>query len=111
MLDYYGFSYEIIEVNPITKKEMKKLGTNYKKVPILSSCQIEKPLIESSLITSVLETFLSLPNRKLDECVNYYPVIEGTNPENGKPQLLYPNKYFIMAEDSMKSQEQLQSAR
>ncbi|KAE9550256.1 hypothetical protein FO519_006534 [Halicephalobus sp. NKZ332] len=110
VLDYYGFSYEVIEVNPVTKSQIK-FSKGYKKVPIIASSEIEKPLVESSLVVSILTTFLTRPKRKLDECADFYPIIEGTNPENGKPQLTYPNKYFIMCEDSMKSQQQLQTAR
>ena len=32
-LDYYGFSYDIVEVNSITRKETK--WSNYRKVPFL----------------------------------------------------------------------------
>lgn len=32
-LDYYGFSYEVVEVDPVLRKEMK--WTDYKKVPVL----------------------------------------------------------------------------
>ena len=33
MLDYYGFSYDVVEVNSVTKKQLK--WSNYKKVPIV----------------------------------------------------------------------------
>lgn len=33
VLDYYGFSYDVIEVNSVTKKQIK--WSDYKKVPIL----------------------------------------------------------------------------
>jgi len=109
-LDYYGFSYEVIEVNPVTKSQIK-FSKDYKKVPIVTTSAIEKPLVESSLVISILSTFLTLQKRSLSECVDFYPVIEGTNTETGKPQTTYPNKFFIMCEDSIKSQEQLQNAR
>lgn len=109
-LDYYGFSYEVIEVNPVTKSQIK-FSKDYKKVPIVTSTQVDKPLMESSLIVSILGTFLTLPNRKLPECTDFYPIIDGFNQETGKPQLNYPNKFFVMNEDSLKTQQQLQSAK
>ena len=33
MLDYYGFSYDVVEVNSVTKKQIK--WSNYRKVPII----------------------------------------------------------------------------
>lgn len=33
VLDYYGFSYNIIEVNPVLRQQIK--WTEYKKVPIV----------------------------------------------------------------------------
>ena len=33
MLDYYGFSYDVVEVNSVTKKQLK--WSKYKKVPIV----------------------------------------------------------------------------
>ena len=33
MLDYYGISYNVVEVNSVTKKQLK--WSDYKKVPIV----------------------------------------------------------------------------
>ena len=36
MLDYYGFSYEVVEVNPVTRSQIK-FSTDYKKVSFHTS--------------------------------------------------------------------------
>lgn len=33
-LDYYGFSYEVVEVNPVMRKQLK-FSKNYRKVPMV----------------------------------------------------------------------------
>ena len=34
MLDLYKVPYETLEVNPLTKKEFKAIGSDYRKVPV-----------------------------------------------------------------------------
>lgn len=34
LLDYYGFSYEVVEVNPVTRSQIK-FSKQYRKVPIV----------------------------------------------------------------------------
>lgn len=60
MLDYFGISYNIVEVNPVLRTQLK-WSDNYKKVPILIA---ETPqgdilkLSDSSMIVSALFSFL-----------------------------------------------------
>uniref|UniRef100_A0A7E4ZVK8 Prostaglandin E synthase 2 n=1 Tax=Panagrellus redivivus TaxID=6233 RepID=A0A7E4ZVK8_PANRE len=97
-LDYYGFSYEVVEVNPVTRTQLK-FSPDYKKVPVITSSTTDRPLVESSLIISVLKTYLTRSQRNLQECLNFYPSLESVNPENGKPVTTYPNKFFVMVEE------------
>ncbi|KAL0583050.1 hypothetical protein ABG067_007016 [Albugo candida] len=46
ILDYYKVPYEIVEVNPVTKKELKDI-TTYRKVPV---CQIEGDIVTGSSV-------------------------------------------------------------
>lgn len=39
VLDYYGFDYKIVEVNPLSRKEIK--FSKYRKVPILVSGKVQ----------------------------------------------------------------------
>uniref|UniRef100_A0A915BZD4 Prostaglandin E synthase 2 n=2 Tax=Parascaris univalens TaxID=6257 RepID=A0A915BZD4_PARUN len=108
-LDYYGFNYEVVEVNPVTKAQLH-FSSRYKKVPILVT-RGERLLTESSLIVSILSTFLHRSNRSLDDVIDCYPGITINDPKTQKDMLHYPNKYFVMLEDVSLSDEQIQNAR
>ena len=60
MLDFFGISYDIVEVNPVMRTQMKWSQT-YKKVPILI---VETPqgeviqLNDSSMIVSALYSYI-----------------------------------------------------
>jgi len=60
MLDYFGISYDIVEVNPVLRTQLK-WSEKYRKVPILI---VETPegeilqLVDSSMIVSSLYSFL-----------------------------------------------------
>ncbi|KAK6051267.1 glutaredoxin [Cooperia oncophora] len=100
-LDYYGFSYEVVEVNPVTKSQMS-FSKGYKKVPLITST--EGTFKESSLIISQLTTYLRRPDRNLFEIEDMYPTIEAIN-DDGKVVKVCPNKYVIMKEDSNDDEE------
>ncbi|KRZ76696.1 Epoxide hydrolase 1, partial [Trichinella papuae] len=93
-LDYYGYSYELVEVNPITRKEIK--FSEYKKVPILV-CGKDDPvqINDSSVIISFLQSYMLNPNADLHTILSAYPssLIKG---DDKKMQLVSPNKYFLM---------------
>jgi microsomal prostaglandin-E synthase 2 len=99
MLDYYGFSYEVVEVNPVTRSQLK-FSKDYKKVPVLKTSALDRPIVESSLIISILSTFLHRPTRSFEDCVNFYPGHESHDPDVKKTTIKYPNQYFVMAEES-----------
>jgi len=108
-LDYYGFSYDVVEVNPVTKDQIK-FAKGYKKVPILKSASSDKPLVESSLIISVLKTYLSRKSN-LADTLALYPEHVTTDPETKKQVVLHPNKYIIMSESSNISAAEMQNIR
>ena len=60
MLDYFGISYNIVEVNPVLRTQLK-WSENYKKVPILIVETSEGEVLQlndSSMIISSLYSFL-----------------------------------------------------
>ena len=52
-------------------------------------------LNDSSLIISLLESFLYDRSQPVSTLLSYYPVMESTS-SRGKTVYEYPNKYFIM---------------
>ncbi|XP_046370270.2 prostaglandin E synthase 2-like [Haliotis rufescens] len=98
-LDYHGFSYNIVEVNSITKKQLK--WSDYKKVPLLVLDGVGEDdflaLRDSCVIVSLLESFMGNKLQKLDQLHSYYPCIESK--EGRKTVYDFPNKYFIMYMD------------
>lgn len=86
LLDYLGVSYDVVEVNPVLRSQLK-WSDNYRKVPILivesGDGEIIK-LTDSSMIVSTLYSFLqektstSASNqkedaKKLSDIAQYYP--------------------------------------
>ena len=58
-LDYYGFNYDVIEVNSVLRTQVK--WSKYKKVPILVAETADGKvfqLVESSMIVSSMFSFL-----------------------------------------------------
>eukprot|EP00096_Caligus_rogercresseyi_P004810 TRINITY_DN1932_c0_g1_i1.p1 TRINITY_DN1932_c0_g1~~TRINITY_DN1932_c0_g1_i1.p1 ORF type:complete len:387 (+),score=130.57 TRINITY_DN1932_c0_g1_i1:162-1322(+) len=101
-LDYYGVSYDIVEVNSVFKKEIK-WSNDYKKVPILV---VKTPqgehlqLNDSTMIISALMTYLKEPSKDLKKILECYPQVMSTNEETGKSFVEVRNKYFIMSSES-----------
>jgi len=94
-LDYYGISYDIVEVDPVLRKEIG--WSLYKKVPILLT-QVEngyQPLNDSTMIVSLLASYLYDRSQKIEEFADYYPSI-GMHDETGKFKYEIINKYFLM---------------
>ncbi|GFN73506.1 prostaglandin e synthase 2 [Plakobranchus ocellatus] len=100
VLDYHGFSYDVIEVNSITKKQLKWSG--YPKVPVLivemPNSNTEVILRDSSVIISALESYLSDRSTSLDKYAMFYPCY--TEVISGKKKYDFPNKYFIMYQET-----------
>ncbi|XP_040541826.1 prostaglandin E synthase 2 isoform X1 [Gallus gallus] len=96
-LDYHGLPYEIVEVNPIMRKEIK--FSSYRKVPILlADAGSPLQLNDSSVIISAIKTYLISKRNSLEEIVSFYPPMK-TVTEQGKEVLEYGNKYWLMLDE------------
>ncbi|XP_053552221.1 prostaglandin E synthase 2 isoform X2 [Bombina bombina] len=96
-LDYHQLPHEIVEVNPVLRKEIK--FSIYRKVPIVlahSGCSLQ--LNDSSVIISVIKTFLVSKRKSLEEIVSYYPSMKAVN-DRGKEVIEYNNKYWLMLDE------------
>lgn len=99
-LDYYGISYDVVEVDPVLRGQIK--WSPYKKVPILLA-KVDggyQPLNDSSMIVSVLASYLNDKSYKLNELATFYPRI-AMNDEHGKFKEEIVNKYFLMYQGSV----------
>ncbi|CAL1547767.1 unnamed protein product [Lymnaea stagnalis] len=96
VLDYHGFSYDVIEVNSVTKKQLK--WSDYQKVPIviveLPGSDQEVVIKDSSVIISVLESYLHDNAASIPQLCSYYPCL--TENEGRRKKYDFQNKYFIM---------------
>ena len=52
-------------------------------------------LNDSTVIISILETYLGDRSQSLEKIKTYYPSLESKDPK-GKKTTEYPNKYFVM---------------
>ncbi|KAM4665134.1 prostaglandin E synthase 2 [Discoglossus pictus] len=96
-LDYHRLPHEIVEVNPVMRGELK--FSTYRKVPILiANCGSSLQLNDSSVIISVMKTFLVSKRKSLEEVVSYYPPMKSVN-ERGKEATEYNNKYWLMLDE------------
>ncbi|XP_014477535.1 PREDICTED: prostaglandin E synthase 2 [Dinoponera quadriceps] len=95
VLDYYGISYDVVEVNPVLRKEIG--WSPYKKVPILLTKVDEgyQPLNDSSMIISLIASHLYDKSYKVEDLANFYPNI-GILDEEGNFKFEIINKYFLM---------------
>ncbi|KAI4820178.1 hypothetical protein KUCAC02_028163 [Chaenocephalus aceratus] len=91
-LDYHGLPYEIVEVNPVMRKEIK--WSDYRKVPILM-VDGEVQLNDSTVIISSLRTHLMNKERSMAEILQCYPAMKSVN-DRGKEVTEYNNKYWVM---------------
>lgn len=99
-LDYYGLSYDVVEVDPVLRKEIS--WSSYKKVPILltETASGYQPLNESSMIISLLASHLKDKSQKVDELMSYYPSI-AMHDKDDKLKYEIMNKYYLMYKDSL----------
>lgn len=93
-LEFYGIDYDIVEVNPVFRNEIK--FSDYKKVPILKSDKHQ--LNDSSLIISILKTHL-LGKGDVETLLAYYPKLESQ--EKKKKVVEYQNRYNIMYQEGL----------
>ena len=128
-LDYFGYNYEIVEVNSILRKELK--WSNYRKVPILAvqtpvSCDLKTK--EMNYDTNFIVSFAinirinfnlhffckqindssviisALETFRLHPTVPLKEIVsfyDGVESKDsrGKPVYDFPNKYFIMLQN------------
>ncbi|KAJ8970579.1 hypothetical protein NQ314_001103 [Rhamnusium bicolor] len=94
-LDYYGISYDIVEVDPVLRQSIK--WSTYKKVPILVAKTEEgyQPLNDSTMIISTLASYLIDTKKDIPEIVKCFPFMEYVD-ENGSKKKDIMNKYFLM---------------
>jgi len=97
-LDFAGVSYDVVEVNPVTKKQVG--WSIYKKVPtvIIKVKEGYQQLNDSSMIISSLASFLREKNQDLLKIVKFYPVVEYSE-EDGSKRSEIMNRYFLMFGD------------
>ncbi|XP_035641199.1 prostaglandin E synthase 2 [Oncorhynchus keta] len=94
-LDYHGLPYEIVEVNPVMRKEIK--WSTYRKVPIVMVNDVQ--LNDSSLIISALKTRLMSKDKTISEILYCYPEMKAVN-EKGKEVIEFNNKYWVMVNEA-----------
>ncbi|KAJ8286458.1 hypothetical protein GJAV_G00039470 [Gymnothorax javanicus] len=93
-LEYHGLEYNIVEVNPISREEIK--WSTQRKVPLLTVDEAELvELNDASLITSTLKTYLINKNKSVSDTLIYYPEYKTTN-SLGNEVTEYSNKYWVM---------------
>ncbi|XP_015224766.1 PREDICTED: prostaglandin E synthase 2-like [Cyprinodon variegatus] len=95
-LDYYGLPYDIVEVNPVMRQEIK--WSAYRKVPILM-VDSELQLNDSSVIISSLRTLMLSKEKSLSDIIRCYPEMKAVN-DRGKEVTEYNNKYWLMLSEA-----------
>ncbi|XP_016147256.1 prostaglandin E synthase 2 [Sinocyclocheilus grahami] len=95
-LDYHGLPYEVVEVNPVMRQEVK--WSTYRKVPILMVNETVQ-LNDSSVIVSVLKTYLVSKEKTISEILACYPEMKAKN-DSGKDVIEFGNKYWVMVRDT-----------
>ncbi|KZC05169.1 PREDICTED: prostaglandin E synthase 2 [Dufourea novaeangliae] len=99
-LDYYGLSYDVVEVDPVLRKEIS--WSPYRKVPILLTKTKSgyQPLNDSSMIISLVSSHLKDKSQKIEELIDYYPSI-AMHDKNDKLKYEIMNKYYLMYMESL----------
>ncbi|XP_007942558.1 prostaglandin E synthase 2 [Orycteropus afer afer] len=96
-LDFHALPYQVVEVNPVRKAEIK--FSSYRKVPILLAQEGDclQQLNDSSVIISTLKTYL-VSGQPLEEIITYYPPMKAVN-DQGKEVTEFCNKYWLMLDE------------
>lgn len=101
-LDYYGLSYDVVEVDPVLRTQMK--WSEYKKVPILLAGIGDGQYLQlndSTLIISVLKSYLADPKKKLVDIMGSYPPMSYRD-DDGTVKTEIQNRYFMMSGEEIK---------
>lgn len=100
-LDYFGIPYNVVEVNPVMRQQLK--FSKYRKVPILLVAKEGEDevlqLNDSTIITSVLGSYLlHNPNLKQDieSILGLYQSLAYTRTDDNRKIDEVINRYFIM---------------
>jgi len=98
-LDYYGFNYDVVEVNSVIRTQIK--WSKYKKVPTVVVEYKDKAIQinDSSVIVSALFSKLADANSSLEQVMDCYPALRYYD-DDGKEKLDIQNKYFLMYNDA-----------
>lgn len=82
--------------------------SNYKKVPIIlvKSKNGYQPLMDSTMIVSVMATYLKDKTTNIEDIANFYPSVSYIDVD-GKRKTDIMNKYFIMNRDETDKLSQL----
>jgi len=104
-LDYYGLNYDVVEVNSVTRKQMK-WSKKYKKVPMVVA-ELEDgskfQLVDSTALISALYSFLfDKPKGGLAEVLGCYPHVLN---EDDPKKFDIMNRYFLMYQHSTPDKE------
>lgn len=104
-LDYFGLSYDVVEVNSVMRTQVK--WSSYKKVPILVIQYGDKAiqLNDSTLIVSALYSILASRDDPQD-VLKCYPSYKFTDAEDGKEKLEISNKYFLMFQQGSEGRDE-----
>ncbi|XP_004641584.1 prostaglandin E synthase 2 [Octodon degus] len=96
-LDSHALPYEVVEVNPVRRAEIK--FSSYRKVPILVAQEegSSQQLNDSSVIISALKTHL-VSGQPLEKVITYYPPMKALN-DQGKEVTEFCNKYWLMLDE------------
>ncbi|KAG5898251.1 hypothetical protein JTB14_029629 [Gonioctena quinquepunctata] len=99
-LDYYGISYDLVEVDPVLRQAIK--WSPYKKVPILVAKTEEgyQPLNDSTMIISALASYLIDPKKDIPGIVNCFPFISYLDDDGSKKNEIM-NRYFLMLSNQL----------
>lgn len=105
-LDFHGISYNVVEVDGVTKKDLK--WSKSKKVPTLLVETADKKylqLTDSSVICSILASYLKKPGQDIVQLASYYPSLTFYD-EKGKKVSDIMNKYFLMNDEANAKQRE-----
>jgi len=98
-LDYFGFAYDVIEVNSVLRTQVK--WSKYKKVPIVVVETQDKviQINDSSVIVSALYSLLAdTGDATLEQVMDCFPTIHYIDEGVEKSEI--QNKYFLMFNDT-----------
>ncbi|KAG1688224.1 Prostaglandin E synthase 2 [Nymphon striatum] len=108
-LEYYGLSYDIIEVNPLFKHEMKRVEHPEVPVILIKAGKFTKQLTDSSHIISVFHSYIeNMDFDEMNSALMKYPLEKGQNTKK-KEEFKIKNKYDVFYDSKTFSGEKFNS--